>query len=112
MRIDELIRKIKPHLPFETEGNAVIYLANHDESDRIALVSAMYFGRSHLHSQLVNEDHYALLFSGEMNRFWQRDDVQDDEIAKVLYQKSENLTEYYNAFLRCIINSGYDLNNY
>ncbi|MBK1706081.1 hypothetical protein [Halochromatium glycolicum] len=112
MHIDDLINEIRPHIPFWSEKSAQRFIEKFNEDDRIALVSALYFGRSHLHLNEVNDDHMKYLRSGEMNRFWDKDCVEDDEIARVLYEKNTNLTAYYDAFLRCTTNSNYDRSNY
>lgn len=112
MHIDDLIREINLHIPFSSEQAAQKFIDGFEEDDRIALVSAMYIGRSHIHAHEINDDHIKYLRSGEMNRYWEQDNVPDSEIARVLYEKSTNLTTYYDAFIRCSTNSKFDRSNF
>jgi len=48
MHIDDLIKSIKPHIPFNSEKSAQQFIDAFEEGDRIALISAMYIGRSHI----------------------------------------------------------------
>jgi hypothetical protein len=112
MHIDQLLTNIRVHIPFLSESDAADFLDDYDQSDRIAFVSALYFGRSHIHSNKVDNDYSEYLFSGKMNRFWEQDSVDQDEIARVLYEKGNNLNTYYDAFLLCTTNSNYDRDNY
>ncbi|EJL7016609.1 hypothetical protein NMT49_003573 [Vibrio cholerae] len=112
MHIDQLITNIRTHIPFKSESDAADFLALYDAQDRIAFVSALYFGRSHIHDNEVSEDYAKFLFSGQMNRFWEADNVPQADIARVLYEKGNNLNTYYDAFLRCTTNSNYNRDHY
>lgn len=108
MHIDDLIENIRPYIPFRSEQAAQDFINRFEEGDRIALISAMYIGRSHIHSNEIDDDHIKYLHSGKMDRYWDKDSVPDNEIARVLYEKNTNLTTYYDAFIRCTTNSGFD----
>ncbi|WP_396586375.1 hypothetical protein [Bermanella sp. R86510] len=112
MHIDDLIEEIKPRIPFSSEESAQTFIDDFEEDDRIALISAMYIGRSHIHAQEINDDHIEYMRSGKMNRYWEKGNVQDNEIARVLYEKNTNLTIYYDAFIRCTTNSKFDRSNF
>lgn len=108
MHIDDLIEEIQPHIPFSSEQAAQELIDRFEKIDRIALISAMYIGRSHINSNKIDDDHIKHLNSGEINRYWDKDTVPDNEIARVLYEKNTNLTAYYDAFILCTTNSGFD----
>ncbi|KAB5625720.1 hypothetical protein F7234_07990 [Pseudomonas putida] len=112
MHIDHLISGIVPVLPFASSEDAQAFLSNLEAEDQIALISALYFGRSHLHSDTVNEDYLPYLLSGDMNRFWEQGNVVPSDFATVLYEKGSNLVSYYDAFIRATDGSGYDRSNY
>ena len=112
MHIDILIEQIRPHIPFTSEKEAKKFIDKFDENDRLAFVSALYFGRSHIHNNEINDDYIQYLQSGEMDRHWEKGNVQDNEIARILYEKNSNLTTYYDAFIRCTNNSNYDRSEY
>lgn len=107
MHIDQLIQEIKPNLPFKTESDVQDFLNNYHQNDQIALISALYFGASHLYDQKVNPTHWPQLQSGTMNRFWEND-MPANRYATTLFEKSTSLVNYYDAFLRVTTNSGYD----
>ncbi|WP_412460100.1 hypothetical protein ACK2SD_14275 [Pseudomonas sp. SC11] len=108
MHIDELIDAIAPHLPFHSVEAAQAFLSTLAPDDQIALISALYFGRSHLGSDCVNEDFLPYLRSGQMNRLWEQDSIVPADFATILYEKGSNLASYYDAFLRATNGSGYD----
>lgn len=112
MHIDDLIRDIKPHIPFNSEEIAQKYIDRLDQDDQIALISALYIGRNHIHSDKINDDHIEYLLSGEMDRHWEKDNITKNMFARILYEKNTNLTNYYDSFIRCATNSGYDLHNF
>ncbi|QXI10589.1 hypothetical protein [Pseudomonas zeae] len=112
MHIDDLIIAVRPLIPFGSEAEAQVFLDGYESGDQIALISALYFGRSHVHYNEVGEDYSGYLFSGEMNRFWESGNVSEEEFARVLYGKNINLHAYYDAFLRCTDGSGYDRSKY
>ena len=70
MHIDDLIETIQPYIPFNSKQAAQEFIDRFEESDRIALISAMYIGRSHIHSNKIDDDHIKYLRSGEMDRYW------------------------------------------
>lgn len=111
--IDNLLAAIYPEIPFQSEASAEQFLRQYpDFADRIAFVSALYFGRSHIHDNQINEDHVKYMASGEMNRFWEEGNFADSEIARTLYEKNTNLKTYYDAFIRCTNASNYDRSKY
>ncbi|GAB0149374.1 hypothetical protein McPS_21140 [Marichromatium sp. PS1] len=112
MHIDDLINKIRPLIPFGSEQAAQAFIDSLGENDPIALISAMYIGRSHINSNEINDDYKELLFSGKIDRFWDEDTVPENEIARVLHEKNKNLNIYYDAFMRCTTNSNFDRSNF
>lgn len=111
--IDNLLAAIYPEIPFQSKTSAEQFLSRYpDFSDRIAFVSALYFGRSHIHENQINEDYAKYIASGEMNRFWEEGSVPDSDIALKLYEKNTNLKTYYDAFIRCTTASNYDRSKY
>lgn len=112
MHIDLLIEAIIPRLPFASVEEAQAFLADLPPDDQIALISALYFGRSHIHSNAVNEDYLPYLLSGQMNRFWEQGNIAPQEFATVLYEKGSNLFVYYDAFIRATDGSRYDCSHY
>ena len=112
MHIDVLINAILPHVPFQSKHDAQIFINQYQQDDQIALISAMYLGRSHLHATKINSDYLSGLTSGEIDRFWEKDTVPVNEIARVLWEKGQNLKTYYDAFIRCTSGSGYNRNQY
>ena len=44
MHIDQLIIDIKRSIPFKTKEDAQIFIDGYDYNQRIAFISAMYFG--------------------------------------------------------------------
>ena len=112
MHIHQLIQNISSQIPFQSEQAAQQFLNSLAKEDRIALITAMYIGRTHIHLDEINEDHLEKLRSGEIDRFWDADSVQDNEIARVLHEKNINLKSYLDAFVRCTGNSGINLSNF
>lgn len=110
--IDILLNEIRAHLPFKSAEDAQAFLNHYDDTDRIAFISALYFGRSHIHATQVSEEFLPYLVKGEMNRYWEKDNIPDNEIARTLYEKGTNLTTYYDAFIRCTDASNYDRSKY
>lgn len=108
MHIDDLIKDIKPYIPFSSEQEAKTFINQYQEDDRIAFISAMYIGRTHIHSNEIDDDHIKYLHTGELNRYWEKDNIPDNDIARILYEKNTNLTDYYDAFIRCTTNSNID----
>lgn len=111
MHIDQLIIDIRLSIPFKTIEDAQTFIDGYAYCNRIAFISAMYFGKQHLYRNTVS-DEFDTLFTGEENRFWESTSVMDNEIARILYDESEHLTAYYDAFLRCTTNSGCNRDNY
>ena len=99
MHIDHLIGAIVPKLPFASSEDAQAFLSDLAAEDQIALISALYFGRSHLHSDTVNEDYLPYLLA-------------PSDFATVIHEKGSNLVSYYDAFIRATDGSGYDRSNY
>ncbi|MBJ9973980.1 hypothetical protein IAE35_01955 [Pseudomonas sp. S75] len=112
MHIDKLIAAIVMHLPFQSVEAAQAFLSELAPNDQVALISALYFGRSHLGSDCVNEDTWPYLQSGQMNRLWEQDSILPADFATILYEKGSNLAGYYDAFLRATEGSGYDRSRY
>ncbi len=112
MHIDELIRDIRPLIPFRSVESAQEFIDKYEAGDRIAFISSLYLGRSYIHYDEINEDDLQYLQSGKMDRFWEEGNVRNNEIARVLYEKNSNLIGYYDAFIRCTTNSGYDRSRY
>lgn len=112
MHVDELIRDIRPLIPFRSVENAQEFIDKYEMDDRIAFISSLYLGRSYIHCDEINEDDLQYLQSGKMDRFWEQGTVRDSGIARVLYEKNTNLIAYYDAFIRCTTNSGYDRGRY
>jgi hypothetical protein len=84
MHIDDLIRDIKPHIPFRSGQATQEFINRLGKDDRIALISAMYIGRSHIHSNEINDDH---INSGEMNRYWERKTIFKTTRLRVFFMK-------------------------
>lgn len=112
MFIDQLIEEIKPHIPFASEESAQNFVDKISEDDRSALMSAMYLGREHLHSDKFSEEYLNRIKSDDMNRNSLGGDVSDEEVARVLFEKNTLLASYYEAFLRCAANSGFNLKKF
>lgn len=112
MHIDELIKDILPLIPFKSVESAQKFIDKYEANDRIAFISSLYLGRNHIHHDEIDESDLKYLQSGKMDRFWEEDNVRDDEMARVLYEKNSNLMAYYDAFIRCTTNSKYDRGRY
>lgn len=86
--IDNLLTTIYPKIPFQSEVSAEQLLRRYpDSADRIAFVSALYFGRSHIYENQINENHAKYMTSGEINRFWEEEKIPESEIARTRYEK-------------------------
>ena len=112
MDIQKLIQQIKPHIKFDSEASAQRFLDGYDVSDQMALISALYIGRDHIHAQELREDFLKYAKTGELNRTWEEKTVPPKDYATVLYEKGLNLNTYYDAFLRCMTNSNINLSNF
>ncbi len=112
MHIQTLINNIKPLVPFASEEDANNFLKNYVQDDCYALLTAMYIGRDHIHSDTINPDYNSVLSSGSFNRYYHQDTASLNEIPRILYDKNSCLTSYYDSFIRCTTNSGFNLNNF
>lgn len=110
MHIQKLINNIKPLIPFASEQDANNFLKNYPQDDCYALLTAMYIGRDHIHSNSINPDYDSVISSGSFNRFYHQGTASLSQIPRILYEKNTNLTSYYDSFIRCSTNSGIDLN--
>lgn len=96
---------------FSNLTNSQNYLANLNTDDQLALITAMYIGRDHLHNDTINDDYLWMITDNKFNRYWHAD-IPKADYARVLYEKHSNLPSYYNAFIRCTSNYGFDLSQF
>ena len=92
MDITTLINKTLPHIPFKNVAIAQAYLDQFDPNDQLALISALYIGRSSYGDKLLDTD-----VDADRNH---DDHIGPNEFARILYEKNTNLTRYYEDFLR------------
>ena len=96
---------------FSTPTSSQNYLNNLEPNDQLALITAMYIGRDHFHSDTINDDYLWMIKDNKFNRSWHSDIPQAD-YARMLYEKQTNLPSYYQAFIRCTSNSNFDLSKF
>lgn len=110
--ISQLIGSASPHIPFANESAAQAFLNQYGTDDQAALISALYIGRSHIHSSEIQPDFvpngiaFDRFFSTGSPQKW---DIEPADFARILYEKNTNLSTYYAAFVRCAQASGYSL---
>lgn len=110
MHIDDLIRQITPHLPFQTVQQAEQVLTDYVSDDKIALISAMYIGQACVDAgtYALPDEYGTFLLHRGMDRYWYRDMICDEESPYKLYTIGPYLKIRLEAFQRCTSHSGYD----
>lgn len=113
--IMDLIDSISPHIPFRSEESAQTFLDRYDIEDQVALISALYIGRDHLHDSIIKLDYvpngwaFDRHFTTGSAPKW---DISPADFARILYEKNSNLHTYYKAFIRCTQASEYSLDSF
>ncbi len=102
MHIETLIADAQIHIPFTTETDAQNFLNKYSSDDQLALISALYIGREHIHMDTLGSQCVGV------NRT-DSNHIAEKEFAQILYEKGANVNAYYKAFLRCNHNSKTDL---
>jgi len=102
MSIHAAISTLKSSLPMSVE-DAQAFLDTLSSDVQKQLISAIYLGRDHIHSDKLLED-------AEMSRSY-TDHIKKDEYANIIHEKGlDSITTYLNKLEACAKASGFDLN--
>ena len=113
--ITQLIQTISPHIPFSSVASAQAFLNQLSVDDQAALISALYIGRDHIHSNEVRPDYvphgvpFDRYFVTGPQTKWE---IPQSNFAQILHEKNTALQMYYNSFLRCASNYGNSLTTF
>lgn len=83
------------------EQQAESILAKYSEDVQRQLINAMYVGRSNIHNKKLEEP-------GE-NYAGGADHIEQNEFARILYEKNSNLKTYLQKVVECSKSSNFDL---
>lgn len=106
---------------FCNEKDAETFLIQYPQDDQCALITAARIGKDHFTDQKLREgpENSAAYFTPQnpFNRFHttgtpSKDVIPLETLAKWFFLLSNDLPGYYDAFMRCAKNSGYDLANF
>lgn len=116
-QIQQLINQVLPQIPFHSSSAAQGFLQSYTVDDQAALISALYIGRDHIHSNTIHEDYIPA--SIPFDRYFHTGGghgvrwlINPAEFKDILYEKNTSLKTYYEAFLRCTNGSGLDLSTF
>jgi hypothetical protein len=109
--IVQIIASAKDTIPFN-QNNSQAFLDNYDTSDQCALISALYIGRDHIHYAKLDSEYFVV--SEAESRFYHTGRspkwaIDPSDFAHILYEKSDSLAVYFDAFIRCANGSNFDL---
>lgn len=94
MDITTLIQQAIPLIPFRNKNQAQIFLNSYIPDDQLALISALYIGRDHIHQQT--------LLNGYQNANRQtHNHISAVDFAQILVDKHDAARGYFDSFLRC-----------
>ena len=101
MPLYQAMNALKSNIPSSKES-AQQFLDTLPTSVQEQLIAAVYLGREHIHSLQLRDDI-------EISRA-QTEHIRQDEYAKILWEKADNLTVYLNKLDECARASNFDLN--
>lgn len=118
--IATLMKDLLANLP-HSQDDANHFLSKYSLDDQCALISAIYIGRDHIHydhfieeseetsAYFLPSDPYSRFFSTGNLSHWL---IPPSDFAQIISEKANNLRTYFNAFIRCSQNSGYNMANF
>lgn len=117
-RVDKLINDLLSILPIN-ESKIASFLSNYDIEDQCALISALYIGRDHIDCNNFTEGRdmpyftlgdqyngYHRFFATGKSPNWM---IEPTDFARIIFEKRNNLSQYFTAFIRCSEGSGYNI---
>lgn len=102
MSVTNAINNLKSNVP-SSEAAAAAFLSNLPQGVQEQLISAVYIGREHIHSDKLRDDM-------EISRAY-TDHISKDDYARIIYEKGENIPAYLEKLEQCANASGFDLNS-
>ncbi|ECM1026417.1 hypothetical protein BZ329_21830 [Salmonella enterica subsp. enterica serovar Enteritidis] len=116
--INKLINDLLSILP-ANESKIASFLSNYSIEDQCALISAIYIGRDNIHSNNFTEGRdtpyfipgdqhigYHRFFATGKSPNWE---IEPTKFARIIFEKQNNLSQYFTAFIRCSGGSGYNI---
>ncbi|HAX3344861.1 TPA: hypothetical protein JWL09_005112 [Escherichia coli] len=117
-RVDKLINDLLSILP-ANESKIASFLGNYDIEDQCALISAIYIGRDNIYCNNFTEGRdmpyftlgdqyngYHRFFTTGKAPNWM---IEPTDFARIIFDKQNNLSQYFTAFIRCSGGSGYNI---
>lgn len=91
----------------QPEKNVQYFLDQYPASVQLQFVSALYHGRTHIHQTefSINEEDPRIF--GTKNA----DHIPNNEYARLISEKGNNVVTYLNKFRECANNSNFDINS-
>lgn len=104
MRIDKIIEKILNEKLYNHENHTQLrdFFYKLSDNDQLAVISAMYIGRNHLHLDKLKEN---------ISRN-DHDHIELEHFYSILVDKSNALPTYFETFLKCARASKFDFDEF
>lgn len=91
----------------DSEQNVQYFLDQYSESVQLQFVSALYHGRTHIHQTEFSIDGEDPRIFGTKNA----DHIPNNEYARLIWEKGNNVVTYLNKFRECANNSNFNINS-
>ena len=85
-----------------TQPQAESFIESLDAKQQMQIITAIYIGRDHIHSDHWNEE--KMLSTDYI------DHIPKSNYAQIVFEKNTALINYLNSIERCAANEGFDLN--
>lgn len=102
MPVSTAIDKLIDLCPFASEAAAQRFLDTLPPDVQAQLIAAVYIGREHIHSKTLRND-------VELSRDYTKH-IPNDEYARIIDEKGENIVVYLDALKSCAASSSFNLN--
>ncbi|MDM8356369.1 hypothetical protein [Pandoraea communis] len=101
MPIYAAINQLKTSIP-ATQASAQAFLSTLPREIQQQLICAIYIGREHIYLDRLRTDM-------AISRI-QTDHIDENDYARIIHEKADNITTYLDSLVRCANTSGFDLN--
>lgn len=97
--IYKLVETLSTMPKFPSEAAAQSFLSQYPLSTQAQLISAMYIGRDHLHTDNFSEEAAPHTSRDGLIRYC--DHIDPKEFARILHEKADNVPHYFQRFDVC-----------